>query len=172
MKLSTAALLLFAVAACQDAPDAEDTAPADTATADTMAAVQQPAVQGGLLDPDQANREQLLALPGMDPVLADSLLAARPFADMRDIDRVLAARLSEAQRDSIYARLWKPIDLNTASDDEILLIPGVGERMQREFKEYRPYRGIEDFRREMGKYVDAAEVARLEQYVAIRTPAP
>lgn len=173
MKLSTAALLLLAaVAACQDAPDAEDAAPADSAAADTMAAVQQPAApQTGLTDPDQATREQLLALPGMEPALADSLLAARPFTDMRDVDRILAARLSEAQRDSIYARLWKPIDLNTASDEEILLIPGVGERMEHEFKEYRPYRGIEDFRREIGKYVDAAEVARLEQYVIIRTPA-
>ena len=50
----------------------------------------------------------------------------------------------------------------------ILTIPGVGARMLREFKEYRPYTSIEQFRREMGKYVDAEEVARLEQYVSIR----
>ena len=37
----------------------------------------------------------------------------------------------------------------------------------REFEEYRPYTNIEQFRREMGKYWDAAEVARLEQYVRI-----
>jgi hypothetical protein len=42
--------------------------------------------------------------------------------------------------------------------------------MLREFKEYRPYRGIEQFRREIGKYVNAAEVARLERYVEIRQP--
>jgi hypothetical protein len=40
--------------------------------------------------------------------------------------------------------------------------------MQHEFEEYRPYRGIEQFRREIGKYVDSAEVARLERYVTIR----
>jgi len=68
----------------------------------------------------------------------------------------------------VYARLWKPIDLNTAKAEEILLIPGVGEKMKHEFEEYRPYRAMEQFRREMGKYVDKAEVARLERYVMIR----
>ena len=60
------------------------------------------------------------------------------------------------------------LDLNTATDEEILLIPGVGRRMLHEFKEYRPYKDIERFRREIGKYVDKTEVARLEQYVTIK----
>lgn len=61
-----------------------------------------------------------------------------------------------------------PININTATDAQILAIPGVGQRMLREFKEYRPYTSIEQFRREIGKYVDKAEVARLEQYITIK----
>jgi DNA uptake protein ComE-like DNA-binding protein len=61
-----------------------------------------------------------------------------------------------------------PIDLNTASDADILSIPGMGPRMLREFKEYRPYPNIEKFRREIGKYVNEKEVARLERYVTIK----
>ena len=61
-----------------------------------------------------------------------------------------------------------PININTATDAEILAIPGMGPRMLREFKEYRPYTSIEQFRREIGKYVDKAEVARLEKYIAIK----
>ena len=61
-----------------------------------------------------------------------------------------------------------PININTASDAEILRIPGVGARMLHEFKEYRPWTSIEQFRREIGKYVDKAEVARLEQYIVIK----
>jgi DNA uptake protein ComE-like DNA-binding protein len=68
----------------------------------------------------------------------------------------------------VYAKLWKPIDLNTAKGEEILLIPGVGARMRHEFEEYRPYKNLEQFRREIGKYVDKNEVARLEQYVMIK----
>ena len=60
------------------------------------------------------------------------------------------------------------INLNTATDAELMTIPGMGPRMLREFKEYRPYTSIEQFRREIGKYVDKAEVARFEQYVTIK----
>jgi DNA uptake protein ComE-like DNA-binding protein len=62
----------------------------------------------------------------------------------------------------------KRININTATDAEILAIPGMGPRMLREFKEYRPYTSIEQFRREIGKYVDKKEVARFEQYIEIK----
>jgi DNA uptake protein ComE-like DNA-binding protein len=61
-----------------------------------------------------------------------------------------------------------PININTATDAQILAIPGMGPRMLHEFKEYRPYTSIEQFRREIGKYVDKKEVARLEQYIVIK----
>jgi hypothetical protein len=44
----------------------------------------------------------------------------------------------------------------------------MGKRMLHEFKEYRPYKTIDQFRKEIGKYVDKKEVARLERYVTIR----
>jgi DNA uptake protein ComE-like DNA-binding protein len=64
--------------------------------------------------------------------------------------------------------VFVPINLNTASDADILTIPGLGPRMLHEFKEYRPYRNIEQFRKEIGKYVNAREVARLERYVTLQ----
>ena len=123
----------------------------------------------GLLDPNAATREQLAAVPGRTPPAADALVAGRPYADMVAVDRALAATIADtAARKRVYAQVWKPIDLNKASDAEILLIPGIGRRMLGEFKEYRPYNDIARFRREMGKYVDEAEVARLERYVQVR----
>ena len=60
------------------------------------------------------------------------------------------------------------IDLNTASGDEfVAAIPGLGNRMVREFMEYRPYISIQQFRREIGKYVDEAQVAAYENYVYV-----
>lgn len=167
------ATVIVALAGCQEAPEggvegeagavaaAPEAAPAAAAVAETPAS-------GTLLDPNAATREELLTVPNLDAALADALVAGRPYQDMLAVDRVLATRLSEEQREAVYGRLWKPIDLNAATGEEILLIPGVGERMEHEFEEYRPYRAMEQFRREIGKYVDDEEVARLERYVEIR----
>jgi DNA uptake protein ComE-like DNA-binding protein len=160
---------LFAVACgdgTRDTDQASDTAA--PAAAETTASAGSTETSTAFLDPNTATREQLLALPGMDSTAAEAVLRGRQYDNMIAVDRALASHLTEAERDSVYTRLWKPIDLNTASDDEILLIPGVGARMQHEFEEYRPYTSIERFRREIGKYVDSAEVARLERYVTIR----
>ncbi len=64
--------------------------------------------------------------------------------------------------------VFVPINLNSATDADILTIPGVGAKMLHEFKEYRPYPAIEKFRREIGKYVNAKEVARFERFVTIQ----
>lgn len=166
---------LVAGLACAERPDTADTTGATTqasaamaATGTTTGATTAGEVStAGLLDPNGASREQLAAA-GVDTAAITILLAGRPFADMIAVDKALAAKISAEQRKALYAKVWKPIDLNTAKGEEILLIPGVGNRMKHEFEEYRPYRNIEQFRREMGKYVDKDEVARLEQYVSIR----
>ena len=60
------------------------------------------------------------------------------------------------------------MNLNTATADELLAdVPGIGNRMIREFFEYRPYASIQQFRREIGKYVDDAQVAEYEKYVFV-----
>jgi len=60
------------------------------------------------------------------------------------------------------------VNLNTATgDDFIAAIPGLGNRMVREFMEYRPYISIQQFRQEIGKYVDNTQVAEYEKYVYV-----
>jgi DNA uptake protein ComE-like DNA-binding protein len=172
------AVLLVTLIGCQqdappETPPAADvpvaTAPAQPAVTAEAPAPAPTLAEGAMVDPNQATREQLLAVPNMNEAAADALVAGRPFADMRAVDRVLASHVSDPQqREEWYRRVWRPLDLNTATSEEILLIPGVGKRMQHEFEEYRPYRSIEQFRREIGKYVNQQEVARLEQYVSIR----
>jgi DNA uptake protein ComE-like DNA-binding protein len=59
------------------------------------------------------------------------------------------------------------LNLNTATREQLLTIPNVGDRMVREFMEYRPYRSILQFRREIGKYVSQEQVAEYEKYVFV-----
>jgi DNA uptake protein ComE-like DNA-binding protein len=65
------------------------------------------------------------------------------------------------------ATAFTKINLNTATAEQILTIPNTGNRMVREFQEYRPYTSIQQFRREIGKYVDDATVAGYEKYVYV-----
>ncbi len=120
----------------------------------------------GILDPNVATEAQLAALPGLTPALVQSIIRQRPFAGILPLDSLLATSLTREQIAALYGRMFIHVNLLTASSAEIMLIPGAGRRMAREFAEYRPYAGgLPTFRREIGKYVDATEVARLEQYV-------
>ena len=167
-KLVLALSAIAFVVACGDGAR-DDEQITDTATGATVDTAAGDAVSTrAFLDPNTVTEEQLLTLPGMDATAAEALVEGRDYDDMVAVDRALASHLSETERDSLYTRLWTPIDLNSASAEEIMLIPGVGDRMRREFEEYRPYTSMEQFRREIGKYVDDAEVARLERYVTIR----
>ena len=167
------ALALAAAIGCAGDADNADTATAGADTAamapDTagMATAPTTTTTDARLDPNTATRDELIAVQGMTPAAADAIISGRPHQDMRSVARALAS-LPEAVRDSVYTRVWKRLDLNTASVAEIELIPGVGPRMRHEFEEYRPYTNMAQFRREIGKYVDSTEVARLESYVEIR----
>ncbi len=142
---------------------------ADDESEETSAAVsEEAAAVPGLLDANRATAAQLVSVPGLDRAAAEAILGNRPYARVSDLHAVVAAHVAEDGFDAVYSTLWVPIDLNTATGDEILLIPGVGERMRREFEEYRPYVSMAQFRREIGKYVDAAEVERLASYVEVR----
>jgi len=125
--------------------------------------------QQGLLDPNIATEAQLSGLPDLTPAIVQSIVRARPFMSIVPLDSLLAAAtLTAEQRTALYRRMFIHVNLLTGSRAEIVLIPGAGNRMAREFAEYRPYAGgFATFRREIGKYVDSTEVARLEQYVFI-----
>lgn len=121
----------------------------------------------GVLNPNLAGEKELQALPQLEAKLIKLLVDKRPFLRMSELHALLKDSLKAEQLTELYAKLFVPINLNTATREEILLVPGVGKRMAHEFEEYRPYRAMAQFRREIGKYVDAKEVARLEQYVFV-----
>ena len=121
----------------------------------------------GLVNPDLANEKELLSLPHMTAALVKSVIEQRPFSSITGLNALLAKSLSKDQLNELYGKMFVQINLNIAREDEIMLIPGMGKRMLHEFQEYRPYKTIAQFRKEIGKYVDQKEVARLEQYVFV-----
>jgi len=171
LSLTLALAVLLAACGGETADEAPPSQPQTEAAAEAEPAADEgmdAMAEEGLLDPNEASADALMAVEGLDQAVVDALVAGRPYDDMLQVDAVLAEHLDEAGREMVYASVWKPLDLNNASGEEILLIPGVGERMEHEFDEYRPYRAMAEFHREIGKYVDEAEVERLAQYVELR----
>jgi DNA uptake protein ComE-like DNA-binding protein len=120
-----------------------------------------------IVDANVATEQQLSAIPQLTPALVKSVVARRPFSSITELDALLGQMLSQEQRTAVYGRLFVHLNLNTATREQILLIPNAGPRMVREFQEYRPYKALAQFHREIGKYVDDTELARLEQYVFV-----
>jgi DNA uptake protein ComE-like DNA-binding protein len=120
-----------------------------------------------VVDANVATEQQLSAIPQLTPAIVKSILARRPFPSITELDALLGQTLSPDQRTAVYGRLFVHLNLNTATREQILLIPNAGPRMVREFQEYRPYKALAVFHREIDKYVDDAELARLEQYVFV-----
>ncbi|MDH3272173.1 MAG: helix-hairpin-helix domain-containing protein [Gemmatimonadota bacterium] len=122
----------------------------------------------GLLNPNLASSAELGGVPGLPSAAVAEIEERRPFLRMDDLHALVTRHVSSDALEGVYRAMWVPIDLNDVKEEEILLIPGVGARMLHEFEEYRPYAGLAEFHREIGKYVDDAELARLAQYVYVR----
>lgn len=114
-----------------------------------------------------ASDAELLLIPGLGDALLAELKKHRPYQSLSQFRREIGKSVDAKELARLEQYLFVPINLNTASDADILSIPGMGQRMLREFKEYRPYKAMLQFRREIGKYVDDKEVARLERYVTV-----
>ncbi len=120
-----------------------------------------------VIDANRATEEELKAIPQLNEAMVKGILEKRPFASITELNAVLTPALSKEQASEVYKKIFVHINLNQASKEEILLIPGVGNRMLREFEEYRPYNNLAKFEKEISKYVKADELARLEQYVFV-----
>jgi DNA uptake protein ComE-like DNA-binding protein len=128
------------------------------------------------VDPNQADADTVQQVPGVTPEVATALLAARPYdaasAFLAALGQHAPAELVAAAAtflapDAEPIATWVKYNLNTASSAQLQGIPGAGERMTREFEEYRPYTSIDQFRAEIGKYVSPADVAAYERYLFV-----
>jgi DNA uptake protein ComE-like DNA-binding protein len=123
---------------------------------------------GKLVDVNLAAESELQQLPSMTPAIAKGMVARRPFKTVVELNKfLLDQKLTPVQTKAFYGKAFIPINLNTGTKDEFLLIPGVGARMSAEFAEYRPWKSWAQFDKEIGKYVGQQETDRFKQYFFI-----
>ena len=141
------------------APAADETAATDTVEAEAETA--------SVLDASTATAEQLAGIEGVSDELAAAIVAGQPYADVTAFNAKLLETLSAEEAATVLETVFVPVNLNEATEEQIRLIPGMTDKMVHEFEEYRPYEDMGEFNREIGKYVDEAEVARFRNYVTL-----
>jgi DNA uptake protein ComE-like DNA-binding protein len=114
-----------------------------------------------------ASAEEIMLIPGAGKRMAREFAEYRPWKAWAQFDKEIGKYVNAQEVARLAQYAFIPLNLNTASDADLSTIPGVGPRMLGEFKEYRPWKTREQFDREIGKYVNQKEVARLARYVAI-----
>ena len=114
-----------------------------------------------------ASPEEILLVPGAGKRMVHEFDEYRPWKSYAQFDKEIGKYVGADKAAQLAQYTFIPVRLNTASDADILSIPGAGQRMVREFKEYRPWKTKEQFLKEIGKYVSATEAERLWRYVVI-----
>jgi DNA uptake protein ComE-like DNA-binding protein len=114
-----------------------------------------------------ATREEILLVPGAGNRMVREFAEYRPWKSWAQFDKEIGKYVGADGAAKLAQYCFIPVNLNTASDEDILSIPGAGPRMVREFKEYRPWKSWAQFDKEIGKYVGQKETDRLKRYVVI-----
>jgi DNA uptake protein ComE-like DNA-binding protein len=114
-----------------------------------------------------ATADEIRLIPGGNNRVVREFQEYRPYASLAVFHREMRKYWDETEVSRLEQYVFVPIKLNSATDADILTIPGANNRVVREFKEYRPYTSLAQFEKEMRKYWDAKEVARLQRYVTI-----
>jgi hypothetical protein len=76
----------------------------------------------------------------MTPAVVKGLIERRPFTSVVELNKFLLERkLTPDQAKEFYRKAFVPINLNTGTREEFLLIPGVRSRMAAELAD-RPWK--------------------------------
>jgi DNA uptake protein ComE-like DNA-binding protein len=116
---------------------------------------------------NDASEDELKLVPGINGKMVHEFEEYRPYASIEQFQREIGKYVDDDEVARYEQYVFVPMGLNSASSEAFGTIPGISSKMVHEFEEYRPYSSIEQFRREIGKYVDENEVARLERYVYV-----
>ena len=115
-----------------------------------------------------ASAEEIMLIPGVGKRMAHEFEEYRPWKTFAQFDKEIGKYVPKAEVERLKTYTFIPLNLNTASEADFMTIPGVGKRMAHEFEEYRPWKSQQQFQKEIGKYVNEKEVARLWRYMTIQ----
>jgi hypothetical protein len=124
------------------------------------------------VDLNRGSDAEFMLIPGVDAAKLKALKSNRPWKSFEQFKTEMTKAVGADEAARLEQYVFIPIDLNTFTPEimDTFASIGVGTRQwKREFAEYRPWTSMEQFEREIGKYLRAnpKELKRLERYVII-----
>lgn len=124
------------------------------------------------IDLNRGADAEFLLIPGVDAKKVTALKSGRPWSSFEQFQTALTKATSAAEATRLEQYVFIPVELNTFTDPimDTFASIGVGTRQwKREFAEYRPWTSMEQFDREISKYLRSRpnELKRLARYVII-----
>jgi competence protein ComEA len=134
---------------------------------------------GGPVDLNTADKAALEALPGVGPTVADRIIAARPFKtvdDLKNVKGIGDARFA-ALKDMVVVgeeevvahpklQPGQTININTASQDQLESLLGIGPVKAQAIIAGRPYAKIEDIMKVRG--IKEKTFAKIKDYIVVK----
>lgn len=124
------------------------------------------------VDINRGSDAELMLIPGMTVAKVGVIKAGRPWKSFEAFRTEAAKSVGAVEAARIEQYLFIPVELNTFTDDIMDTFASIGvgtRRWKHEFAEYRPWKSMAQFDREIGKYVrgNPKELERLKRYVII-----
>lgn len=159
---------------------------AAAARSEVIDRAREPLSDGDLIDPNGADAIELDRLPGVGPSVAAAIVSARESgavftapADLMLVPGIgsstvqkIAPWLDFTARGPRLPRSQRPrpssaetVEVNSASEDELVRLPGIGPALARRIVEARPFSSVEDLQRVRG--VGPATIERLKPFVRV-----
>jgi DNA uptake protein ComE-like DNA-binding protein len=111
--------------------------------------------------------EEFMMVPGSGKRMSAEFAEYRPWKNWLQFDKEIGKYVGQQETDRFKQYMFIPINLNTASDELLLTIPGVTPAMVQGMKKARPWKAKdEDFEFILGKIVGAKDARRIGRYLA------
>ncbi len=169
MLFAPLAVLVLCTACGNDPDSAAEAAAAESSNGQAAEITSSSFPTTPLINPNAAPEGVLAGIQGLSDSAIVAVIAGRPFATPSALHVVIGELLTDDVQKQVYELMFIKVGLNSGAEEDYRLIPSTmsAGKLAHEYDEYRPYESIDQFRREMAKYVGDDEVAYLARFVTL-----